>query len=280
MALTLSSTLADEVLDLLFGGAALTLLPATDWTVRIYLGHPFNGGSELTGTGYAPVTYPLTAWLPASEGKLNNAELRFPATGGAGGNWPATPVSPETISYLVLCDGAVPLVALLGYRFGGVPHLVISGDWVEIDPGALRVAWTVFPDTQPLAMSAAIRHALLDYLVSGVAWTPPANWEAALWRGSPYAGGQEVSDPDYARITTANDATFWQEASAGISNLAALRWPASGTPAREWGLVTHLCFCLPGGSASVAIALGTPVTPRPGVPLNLAIGDVSVFWQS
>lgn len=273
----LEETLREEILDYLLGGTAIaTSLPST-WTLGLYLGNPLTTGTEFTGVNYAAVTLAASGWHPAALRKTNIDLVRWPAatTAGAGG-WP---VPAGTDVYVGFRNGGGPVLATLINNANNVTGYTLpSGDYMECPAASLTFDWFVYPETQSFAMAKTLRSAILDHLFGAVAWTVPASWELALWRGSPFAGGAEVIDPEYARLTRTNDGTEWTAASTGKTNATEIRWPATGTPVRNWGTATHLCLCEAGASPTVAIALGTPVTPRPGTPLVLAAGAVSIAF--
>jgi hypothetical protein len=271
------NTLRESILDVLLGNAAMMALPS-DWTAALYLGDPLGAGTEMTGTNYAAVSILAADWTPASAGKRNAVTVRWPATGfvGAGG-WS---LGTAGQLHLALRDGTdPPLIALLASLQYLSGYTVPPGETVECPAGTIVIDWVVLPDSQTFGLSAAFRQMFLDHIFGGAALTIPANWELALWRGSPFAGGTEVTDPEYARLTRPNDNTEWSAASGGKANLTAVRWPATGSPVRQWGTVTHLCLCLPGSdTASVALTLSWPLAMGPGNPLDLAIGAISADW--
>lgn len=273
----LEATLQEEILDYLLGSTAIsTTLPST-WTLGLYLGNPLTTGTELTGVNYAAVTVAATGWHPAELRKTNVNMIRWPAVLNAGtGGWtfPA-----GTDLYVGLRNGTGPVLAILVNNSVNISGTVLpSGDYVECPAASLTFDWYVYPDTQSFAMAKGLRSAILDRLFGAVTWTPPGSWQLALWRGSPFAGGSEVTDPEYVRLTRANDATEWGAGATPKTNLTQIRWPATGTPLRNWGTATHLCLCEAGAAPSIAVALSTPAPLRPGVALVLAPGAVSISW--
>ncbi len=272
--MTLDATLREEILDHLLGGIAMSALPST-WTLGLYLGNPLTTGTEFTGVNYAAVTLAASGWHPADLRKTNINLIRWPAslTAGAGGWY----VPPGIDVFVGFRDGAGPVRATLINNANNVTGYTLpAGDYMECSAASLTFEWYVYPENQSFAMSKTLRSAILDHLFGAVAWTVPASWELALWRGSPFAGGSEVIDPEYARLTRTNDEAEWGSGISPKTNQSEIRWPATGTPVRNWGTATHLCLCEAGAAPSVAISLGTPVTPRPGTPLVLAVGAVSI----
>ena len=273
----LEATLRREILDYLLGSTAIaTSLPST-WTLGLYLGNPLTTGTEFTGVNYAAVTVAAAGWYPAEVEKTNINTIRWPAVLNIGaGGWT---VPPGTDAYVGLRNGGGPVLAIL--RNNGptiLGYTVPAGDYMECPANNLTFEWFVYPETQSFAMAKALRSAILDRLFGAVAWTVPASWELALWRGSPFAGGAEVIDPEYVRLTRTNDTTEWGVGATPKTNLTEIRWPATGTPVRSWGTVTHLCLCVAGAAPSIAVVLSTPVALRPGTPLVLAPGAVSATF--
>ncbi len=82
---------------------------------------------------------------------------------------------------------------------------------------------------------------LLDQVLGGTAWTPPATVYVALYTIIPTganASGTEVSGGSYARVAVTNNATNWPAATgtqpASKSNGTAITFPA---PTANWGTV-------------------------------------------
>lgn len=79
---------------------------------------------------------------------------------------------------------------------------------------------------------------VLDLILGGVAFTPPATVYVALFTATPSdtGGGTEVTGGSYARAAVTNNATNWPAASAGSkSNGTTITFP---TPTAGWGTVT------------------------------------------
>lgn len=88
-----------------------------------------------------------------------------------------------------------------------------------------------------MSKSDALENALLDLVLGGGSYTPPANVWVALYTEAPTdaGGGLEVSGPGYDRVQVANDATQWPAAASGLKSNG--EWidfpPATGV----WGTV-------------------------------------------
>lgn len=275
----LAEALRESVLDRLLGGAALMTIPA-DWELDLYNGDPLDGGSVITGTGYARPTILAAGWQRAELGKANTGVIKFPPTGSGTGGWTFDAEEPV---YLALTDGTDVLASVPGL-FSDFPV-----DWVTTFPNYDRIEIPVrnlvldmqfSPGEQAFAMSAGLRRSILDRLFGNVAWTPPSSWTLGLWNGSPFQGGKELDDPEYSRLTRANDGTEWEVAATGKTNLTEIRFPASGSPTRNWGYASHLCLCPAGGSPQIAMRLDHPVEMEIGKPLSLAAGSLEVDWIS
>jgi hypothetical protein len=159
-----------------------------------------------------------------------------------------------------------------------------AGQFFTLPAGNIRIAFPEYPtliNAQSLALSIAEGDLILGDLFGAVPWTAPGAWEIALWKGSPFGGGVEVTDAAYSRETWTNDSTAFAPVSGGVkTTLLDLRWPASGVPVRVWGQVTHVCFCRPGAGPSAALRLAYPITPGPGMPLALPAGSLNLSWYS
>lgn len=280
---TLSQLLREDLLNQLFGnasyGVTAVTIPAV-YKLALYAGNsdPFSGGAELTGTNYAAVNYTNAGgWTAASIGKRNKNLIIWPASGVVGsGGW----VYPGDVApKIVFRNGSgPPLIVVNTMTRDLLGWTVPTGDVVQIEINTLGLGFTTTPDTDKLALSSTERYAITDYLLGGGTWTVPGSWDLALYRGSPFAGGLEVVDPAYSRLTRNNDNTEWGPASTGKISLQDIRWPSTGTPIRTWGTVTHLCFCRSGQSPAAALKLDYPVTLGPGQPLYLPAGQVQATW--
>jgi len=277
---TLAQSLRYDLLDQLFGQASPTITIPAVWKLALYAGNadPFAGGSEITGTNYAAVNYTnASGWTAASLGKRNLNLITWPAAGAGGWTYPGS-VAPK----IVFRDASgPPLILVEAFTRDLTGWTVPSGDTVQIEVNTLGLTWTVAADTDKLVLSTTERNSILDYLVGGGTWSPPSTWDLALWRGSPFAGGREVEDPAYARISQYNSSSEWGPASSGKVSLSNIRWPASGTPTRYWGTVTHLCYHRPGAAApTAALKLDYPILVGPGQPLSLPAGSISATWPA
>lgn len=80
---------------------------------------------------------------------------------------------------------------------------------------------------------------MLDLVLGGVPFTPPANVYLALYNANPSStgGGTEVAGNNYARALVANNASEWPAAVNGQkSNANPQFFPAAVTPG--WGYIT------------------------------------------
>lgn len=278
MSFALAATLREEILDRLFGGQAMTALP-TDWQLSLWTGDPLASGVEVTGTSYARQTLAAANWEGLSTLRSIKLPVRWPATGTAGaGGWTAP------LRYLGLSAvGDPPLIAILGYQ--GAYTSVADGEYAESAANAVQFGfYTTDTGTNgAIRLATSLSASILSFLLgggAGPAFAVPSDWEVSLWTGNPLQGqaGYEVYDPEYARLTIPNDLTNWEAASAGKKNLTGLRWPATGTPAREWGRITYVGLSSTvGGDPVIAVPM-EPRTLRPGTALDVAAGDINIVW--
>ena len=103
------------------------------------------------------------------------------------------------------------------------------------------------------AMTNFLENNIIDWLLRGQAYTPPANVYIALFTAAPSdaGGGTEVSGGSYARVQVASALANWAgtqsagstTASSGTggttSNNAAITFPA---PTANWGVITHFAI--------------------------------------
>lgn len=82
-----------------------------------------------------------------------------------------------------------------------------------------------------------LENKMLDLVLGGQAYTPPASLYFGLFTASPSdaGGGTEVSGNGYARVAVTNNLTNFPAASGGSKqNAAAVTWP---TATGSWGVV-------------------------------------------
>lgn len=129
------------------------------------------------------------------------------------------------------------------------------------------------------ALSDYLENKLIDWLVRGQAFTPPATVYVALLTAAPSdtGGGTEVSGGNYARASVASSLANWAGtqgagttvASSGTggttSNNASI---AFNTPSAAWGVVTHvgLYDAVSGGNLLMWAALSASKTINNGDP--------------
>jgi hypothetical protein len=101
------------------------------------------------------------------------------------------------------------------------------------------------------ALSNYLENAVIDWLLRGQSFTPPATVYVALHTAAPSdsGGGTEVSGGSYARVSVASSLANWAgtqsagstAASSGTggttSNNGTITFPA---PTANWGVVTHI----------------------------------------
>lgn len=143
------------------------------------------------------------------------------------------------------------------------------------------------------AMSDYLENKLIDYILRGQAFTPPATVYFALYTAAPTdaGGGTEVSTGGYGRASLASSLANWAGTQGALSTVASSgsggTTSNNGTvtfapPSAPWGTVTHFGIfdALSGGnllfwgalSASKYIATGDAVTIQAS-QLQLQIDD-------
>ena len=121
------------------------------------------------------------------------------------------------------------------------------------------------------SMTDSLENELIDFLIRGQTYTPPANWYIGLLTAAPSdsAAGTEVTGGSYARVAVASSMANWAGtqgagttvASTGTggttSNNNAITFPA---PTANWGTVTNFGFydAASGGTLKIHAALTTP----------------------
>lgn len=132
------------------------------------------------------------------------------------------------------------------------------------------------------AISDYLENKLIDWLLRGQTFTPPATVYVGLLTAAPSdaGGGTEVSGGSYARVAVTSSLANWAgtqgagttAASSGTggttSNNAAITFPS---PTANWGSVTHLgVYDAPtSGNLLIWSALTTPKTVNNGDPAPL-----------
>ena len=135
------------------------------------------------------------------------------------------------------------------------------------------------------AMTDYLENKLIDWLLRGQAYTPPATSYIGLLTAAPSdsAAGTEVSGGSYARVAVASNATNWNStdgdndaASSGTDgtteNDTVVTFPA---PTANWGSVTHFGIydASTAGNLLIHSALTTAKTinngdPAPSFPVS------------
>jgi hypothetical protein len=127
------------------------------------------------------------------------------------------------------------------------------------------------------AMTDYLENKIIDWLLRGQSFTPPATVYVALFTAAPSdaGGGTEVSGGSYARVAVIASLANWAgtqsagstTASSGTtgttSNNSSITFPA---PTANWGVVTHFGIFDAASSGNLLIwsALGTAKTINNG----------------
>ena len=138
------------------------------------------------------------------------------------------------------------------------------------------------------ALSNYLENRLIDFLLRGQAFTPPATVHVGLLTAAPSdaGGGTEVSGGGYARVAVASSLANWAgtqsagstTASSGTggttSNNGVIALPA---PTGGWGTVTHYgVYDAPtGGNLLFYAALGTSRTINAGDTVSFPAGQLT-----
>src|SRR4051794_41047719 len=129
------------------------------------------------------------------------------------------------------------------------------------------------------AMSDYLENKIIDWLLRGQSYTPPATVYVALFTAAPSdtGGGTEVSGGSYARVAVTSSLANWAgtqaaastTASSGTggttSNNAVITFP---TPSANWGSITYMALmdASTSGNMLAEAALTTPKTVNNGDP--------------
>lgn len=125
------------------------------------------------------------------------------------------------------------------------------------------------------AMSDYLENKIIDWLLRGQVYTPPATVYVALLTAAPAdaGGGTEVSGGSYARVAVTAALTAWNATQGGATastgtdgtteNAATVTFPA---PTANWGQVTHFGIydAASAGNLLIHAALTTPKTINNG----------------
>ncbi len=153
-------------------------------------------------------------------------------------------------------------------------HLLVKGN-----PAALSIVTGEIPsfaaDALSLTLGGGIStylgNKLLDLLLSGAAYSAPANVYLAA-----FVASVEVSGNNYSRRAIANDTTQFPNASAGAkSNGAAI---TMATPSGSWGTVDQfkLYDASTSGNLLCTFTPATTFAVVSGVPIQIGAGDMAI----
>lgn len=139
------------------------------------------------------------------------------------------------------------------------------------------------------AMTDYLENKILDWLLRGQTFTPPATIYVGLLTAAPSdsAAGTEVSGGGYARVAVSGNATNWNSsdgdndaASTGTDgtteNDVAITFPS---PTANWGVVTHFALydAASAGNMLIHTALAVPKTINNGdAAPSFGVGSLSI----
>lgn len=128
------------------------------------------------------------------------------------------------------------------------------------------------------AISDYLENKILDHVLSGSTYSPPATVYFALFTSAPTdaGGGVEVSGTGYARAAVTNNLTNFPAAVGGSkSNGAVVNWPEAGG---SWGTVVHFGIfdSLTGGNLLFHAALPASKVVGTGDQLKLNANGMTV----
>jgi hypothetical protein len=141
----------------------------------------------------------------------------------------------------------------------------------------LAIALAAAPPAHAASFTNYLENKLVDWLIRGQAFTPPATLYVGLLTAacSDSSAGTEVTGGSYARVSVVSSLTNWAgtqsagstTASSGTSgttsNNGGITFPA---PTANWGVVTHFAIydASTAGNMLVCQALTTPKTINNG----------------
>jgi len=122
-----------------------------------------------------------------------------------------------------------------------------------------------------------LENKVLDFLLGGVSFTPPATVYIALFTAAPTdaGGGTEVSGGGYARVAVTNNTTNFPAASNGTkSNGTTITFP---TATADWGTVVAVGIfdASTGGNLLFWANLSTSKTIQNGDTAQFAAGSLT-----
>jgi len=122
-----------------------------------------------------------------------------------------------------------------------------------------------------------LENKILDFLLGGISYTPPATVYIALFTAAPTdaGGGTEVSGGGYARVAVANNTTNFPPASNGTkSNGTTITFP---TATADWGTVVAVGIfdAATGGNLLFWANLTTSKTIQNGDTAQFAVGSLT-----
>ncbi|UOF77281.1 b-glycanase [Caudoviricetes sp.] len=254
---SLSDYSENKLLDLALGAVAFTR-PATVYgSLHTATLNDDGTGTEVSGTSYVrkSITNNATNFPAASALSKALAVQQDFATAGSGG-W-------GTVTDAGLWDASSSGNLLLADVIA-ISRTIGVGDTPRFD------ASTGLVISLSGAISTFLGNALLDHLLGGGDYTPPATWYLAL-----LVSGVEVSGNGYVRKAVANNTTNFPNASGGTKSLAVQTDFAP--PSGLWGLVdeVRLYDAASAGNLGFSKTLTTPRTIGVGNPGRFSAGALT-----
>ena len=247
---------ANKLLDHLFGATAYSAAANVFGSLHTASLADSGSGAEASGNGY-------------TRKSIANNATNFPAAASLAKTL-------HTLQEFAQLSGALgPIVSWGLWDASSSGNLLVHADCTSISYAANDLPKFLI-DALSFGMGGAIStyagNKLLDLLLSGAAYTPPANVYLAA-----FVGGSEVTGNSYARLAIANDTTQWNNAAARAKTNK-VDWTMATPTGSGWGTVDEFRFydASTGGNLLWTVTPGLAKTVPAGQAVRFVAGSLSV----
>lgn len=254
---SLSDYSENKALDFVLGGQAFPRVATLFGSAHTATLNDNGTGTEVSGGGYTRKSIANNATnfpAAASRSKALAIQQDFPSASGAWG----------TVTDFGLWDAASSGNLILA-DISASSQAVGSGGTLYV-PGSSGLIVSLGGD-----ISTYLGNALLDHILGGPDYTPPASVHFAL-----FVSGVEVSGNGYSRKSVTNDSTNFPAAVGGVKTLAVAQ-EFNATPSGSWGTIDEVRIydASAGGNVLWSKAVTVPRAVGVNAPARFSAGSLS-----